>query len=383
MKPIKVGLLLHFYQPWWQFSDVLAKIADQCYRPIFRWLAGRRGFAFSANISWSLIELLHQYGHDDVIALMSDAVRHEKVELFGTAAHHPIMPLISAREWLRQIARDRAGKTPFGLPGNTCNGFYLPEYAWNRQLAAPLRAAGFDFTVADDLLFSALHDRVPFDRIPQVDGLSVFLRSRLWGDKIAWGQHDFDRFAAQFVPDTLDWFGGRNGYVVLATDAETFGHHHARHFDWLLKPMIEQWADPATPVEIVPFSRLMQLFGPGSEDMEVPPGSWSTDLKDFLAGNYYPLWKSPRNVYHQALWRLVSIVRPLGGLPEAADDVMKMLASCCWWQVSGRPNFNPGLMMIGARKALEIARGFGSDEARQKASAAFERLARLPGMERY
>ena len=30
MENLKIGLLLHFYQPWWQFPKVLEQIVAQC-----------------------------------------------------------------------------------------------------------------------------------------------------------------------------------------------------------------------------------------------------------------------------------------------------------------------------------------------------------------
>ncbi|MFA6603945.1 MAG: hypothetical protein WCT10_03860 [Patescibacteria group bacterium] len=380
--PIKVGLLLHFYQPWWQFPHVLSKIVDECYRPIFSWLDHQPRFALSANINWSLLELLRRHGHDDIIALMRRCVSEGKIELFGTAAHHPIMPLISETEAARQIERDHQGKNSVGLPQSSCGGFYLPEYAYSRDVVPPLRDAGYVYTIADDAAYAAQHASVPFDHVPRVGGLGIFLRSRQWGNALAHGQYDFDRLNKDFTRDIGRWFAGRLGYVVLATDAETFGHHHKKLIDWLLKPMVENWTGPRSPAEILPFERLWTMFGHGSPDSVVPPSSWSTEPRDFVTGNHFPLWKSPDNIYHQALWKLVDIARRFGAVAELDNDVQKALSSCCWWQVSGRPYFNPQLMMYGARKALEIIDRSADDKARQEGHKAFEHLVNLPGINR-
>jgi len=383
MRPrIKIGLLLHFYQPWWQFRDVLDRIVDECYRPVFNWLDSFPRFAFSANINWSLLELLSRDGHDDVIALIRNAVDRRRLELFGTAAHHPIVPLMTDIETERQIVRDGRGKLGLGLPASNCAGFYLPEYAFSRDVVRPIKRAGYRFTVADDAAFAAQHGYVPFDHLPVVQGLAVFLRSRRWGNVMSWGRYDFDRFSREFIQGVGNWFGGRSGYVVLATDAETFGHHHRTLFDRLLKPMIENWHGDGSPVDIMPFQRLLDVYGQNSRDIAVPPSTWSTEPGDFVTGNHFPLWNSPDNIYHQALWRLVDVARRYGDAPGLEEDVLKMLSSCCWWQVSGRPSFNPRLMMPGARKALEIIEKAADEGARQEGRQAYETLVRLPGINR-
>lgn len=378
---VNIGLLLHFYQPWWQFPHVLTRIANECYRPIFRWLDSRQGFAFSANVPWSLLELLHQGGHYDLVDLMRLTASQRRIEPFGTVAYHPIVPLSTEDETARQVEHDRRGKRWIGFPPGI-EGFYLPEYAYDERSAAWLSRAGYVYTVADDAAFAAQHGYVPYDHVPKVEGLGIFLRSRQWGNALSWGRYDFDRFRAEFVEGMASWFDGRDGYVILATDAETFGHHHPGLIEKLLRPMVEAWSDPSGPVRIVPFSELFALYGQRPNGDPVPPSSWSTEPHDFVTGNHFPLWNSPDNIYHRALWRLADVARRFVADPAAEEDVLKALSSCCWWQVSGRPNFNPRLMMLGARKALDVIDRVGDEEAKEQGRSAFEALVGLPGVSR-
>ena len=93
MENLKIGFLLHFYQPWWQYPAVLRKISDQCYRPILKLVNDTDGFCFSANINLSLLDLLEN-GFSDIRSGFKDAAKMGKIELMSSPAQHPIFPLI-------------------------------------------------------------------------------------------------------------------------------------------------------------------------------------------------------------------------------------------------------------------------------------------------
>lgn len=365
MEPvIRLAILLHFYQPWWQFPEMLATIVRRCYRPIFEWLERYEGFAFSANISWSLLELLAKHGYDDLIELMRDAVEKGKVELFGTDAYHSILPCISNAHIAKEITRDREGKFSVGLPPYTIPGFYLPEYAYERRIIPALRRAGYNFSVVDDAIFAAQHGGAPFDWIPAVDGFRLLLRSRTWGNVVAHKNRDFDHFRNDFEKDVGIWFAGKTGYVVIATDAETFGYWWQNLMRWLLVPMVENWRNGA-PVKICSFAELLDTFP--AREATVPPGSWSTDLADAAKGDWFPLWQSRFNIYHEKLWKMVNLALRHAENPVVRDDALKITSSCHWWWVSGKGGWNPQFMLFGAEKALRIVERVGDGAAKTEA----------------
>lgn len=383
----RIGLLLHFYQPFWQSQQVLDQIVRECYLPIFRWVNSRPGFAFSANIQWSLIELLIKHDHRELLEMMRRTVADGKVELFGTAAHHPILPLLTREEQERQLVFDRESKKRAGFPIATCGGIYLPEYAWDPKIVPALKGSGGQFTVVDDALFAHVHGgKVPFNRLPLVKGLAVFLRSRLWGDKISLGENgrrhcDFDRLARELPSGLHNWFGDQDGYFVLAFDAETFGHHVKNFVEWLLIPLVDHWGHGAEPVGIAPFQDLYGIYAPLSEERDVPAGTWSTEISQYHAGVPFPLWDDSANAYHRALWKLVDIARQFGERPEASEDVMKVLSSCAWWQVAYHSGpLNAKYMMPNARLARDVIERCGDEAAKKAGRAAFKALLKLPGV---
>jgi hypothetical protein len=378
-------LLLHFYQPFWQDKDILDRIVAECYRPIFEWLRTHEGFAFTANINLSLLELLAKFGYGEIIDMMREAVLAGKIELVDTVAHHCLAPLSTKEEFLRQIERDRAGKLAFRFPERPRRGFYLPEYAFSEEVAGWLKEVGYEWTVADDEMFVRTHGgKTPFDFIPSSKGLKVFLRSRDWGNRLAGGGYDFDGVKAEFPGSTDGWFGGKRGYAVIATDAESFGHHHKRIIEWLLRPMVENWTKEDAPVSIVPFQQMVEEFGEPTCEAYIPPSTWSTSYEeDFVEGTPFPLWDDKHNVWHQAWWKLVAILRATPDLPELREDRLKAMASCGpWWVSKHAPQFAPRLMMRTVDITMSIIERSGDEERILEGRRALQEIEKLPGFHR-
>jgi predicted glycosyl hydrolase (DUF1957 family) len=381
----RLGLLLHFYQPFWQEKAVLDQIVAECYRPIFERVSEREGFCFTANINLSLLELLHEHGHDDVIDMMRAAVVAGKVELVDTVAHHCIVPLSTKEEFLRQVECDRAGKFAFGFPDAPRRGFYLPEYAFSEEAAAWLKEAGFAWTVADDEMYVKTHGgKTPFDHVPSSKGLKVFLRSRDWGNRLATGSYDFDRLKAELPGATESWFNGQHGMVVIATDAETFGHHHKMAIPWLLWPLIENWTKDDAPVSVVPFEMLLADFGDNEREMFIPPSTWSTSYADdFVRGMPFPLWDDKNNIWHRAWWKMVAIAREVPDLPELRADRLRMMASCGpWWVSKHASQFAPHLYMRTVDLTASVIARSGDGILIGRSQEVQKEIERLPGFHR-
>jgi len=82
------------------------------------------------------------------------------------------------------------------------------------------------------------------------------------------------------------------------------------------------------------------------------------------------------NIYHQALKKLVTSPAGSGPLPDPRKTFLKMLSSCCWWQVSAA-ELQPQLMMLGARGPWRSSSG-PATQGLQEGRKAFEHLVNLP-----
>jgi len=370
---LKIGFLLHFYQPWWQrqFPAVLRKISDQSYRPILRLLNDIDGFCFTANINLSLLELLEN-DFSDVRSGFKDAVDGGKIELTGSPAQHPILPLIP--EFLQRAQIEDDGKrkeSQFGIKRN-CRGFYLPEMAFRRSDVGLLKELGYKWTVIDDEPFVAVYGSasVPFNHMIVWNGFKTYMRSGLWSNKISSGKYSFYDIKAQMEHELGQWVRNEPAYLIIAMDGETFGHHHGHLIDQFLRPMLEEWAGN----KIVPIETLEQSF-PWRSVQYLPDGSWSTSAEDIRKNDPYPLWNSRFNRYHYMLWKLVN--SGLNYFEQCEDDCFKMTSSCHWWWISGRPYWEPEFMKFGAKKAIEIVRQYGSLEEVNTAEKLYKDLKEL------
>ncbi len=327
------GFLLHFYQPPWQYKEALAKISAECYYPLLKMINDHPCARFTVNINYSLVELLKQHGHEEVLSLLAQAVQSGKIELTNSGAYHPILPLLDEEEINRQIDLNEQGiKSILGLEVN--KGFFPPEMAFSPELAATLKNRNCEWTITDDATFNAIYGYVPHDFIPQTNGLPVILRSHYWSSVIAFRQRRgkiFDRLDFE----VKNWFGHHDGYVVVGMDAETFGHHHAGYIEELAK-----FLDDLTSVgnekgwTFKTISEICRQFP--ARPMEVPAGSWSTDADDIKRNVPFPLWDDPLNLAHHLLWELTNLVLEHRNelSPETRPLLDKALNSCQFWWVA-------------------------------------------------
>lgn len=370
MENLRLGLLLHFYQPWWQFPAVLQKITEQCYRPILKLVNEINGFCFTANINLSLLDLLEK-DFPDVITGFREAIAAGKIELMSSPAQHPILPLIPEFLQRAQIEDDENRKSgQFGIKRN-CQGFYLPEMAFSRNDIELFRSYGHWWSVIDDGLFMTqdVSGSPPFDRIITYNGFKMFMRSRFWSNLISFDHPSFNDLRSKMEHDIPPWTKNAPAYLTIAMDAETFGHHPGDLLERLLKPMLYEWAGS----RISSLEDISQNF-PTHRVPYIPDSSWSTSADDLVRSDPYPLWKSRFNIYHLKLWELVNMA--LEYFEHDRQSCLMMTSSCHWWWIS-RDHWNPDFMVRGAKKAIELIRAHASKDEADRAERIYRELREL------
>ncbi|MEX1162908.1 MAG: DUF3536 domain-containing protein [Nitriliruptor sp.] len=308
----------HFYQPprenpWlelveqqdsaWPAHDWNERITSECYAPnttarvlddegrIARMVDNYAAMSF--NVGPTLLGWMadHARGtHDAIIA--ADAASAERFGGHGSAMaqvyNHMIMPLANDRDRRTQV---RWGITDFRHRfGRDPEGMWLAETAADTATLEELAAAGIAFTVlspyqADavrplggdtwtDVSGGAVDTTRPYTIVlPSGRSIAVYFYDGAVSQAVAFEGllHSGDRFAQRL----LGAFPDRPGpaLVNIATDGESYGHHHRRG-EMALAQAIER-VEEAEGVRLINYAEHLALQPPKHEARIVEASSWS------------------------------------------------------------------------------------------------------------
>ena len=277
----------HFYQPPREepftgkiprevgaepFHDFNEKITAECYQP-------NAAIGNFERISFDLGPTLAAWMSAHAPDTYQRIVQSDRanVERFGVgnavaqSAHHSILPLARRRDKIAQVAwgiasfEYRFGRKPEGM--------WLPEMAVDYETLEALVGAGLSFTIlSDDQVQGDTGGRAGPYRIQLSAGrsITVFVRDRFISNQISFDMEHFPgarAWAAQVL-------GSREpGLTLVATDGETFGHHH-RGGVRFLQDLVGRDV-PATGFQVTTLSKYLADHPPQVEIEIREMTSWS------------------------------------------------------------------------------------------------------------
>jgi len=188
------------------------------------------------------------------------------------AYNHTILPLATRRDKETQVAwgiadfRHRFGHHPLGM--------WLPEMAVDQATLEVLASQGIAFTIlsphqTQGQLDGAGPYRVRLPHGHNQNGIAVFFRDEALSNYLAFNS-DLSNSARDFAENCLS---GGEGLRLIATDGETFGHHH-RGGERFLHDLLYQEA-PKAGYEVAFLARHLQQHPPVAEVEIVDNTSWS------------------------------------------------------------------------------------------------------------
>ncbi len=349
-----LSILLHLYQPPTQLGFVVDDIVRQCYEPLVDIFTSDLNPRFTLNLNHSLAEQLRDRGHHQVIAGLRQASERGTLEFVDSGAYHPIFPLIPESEVKRQLELNRTRNQEIFGPSYQPKGVFPPEMCFSGHLAQLFHEMGYQWCITDDLPYTYHTGPSPYDFIPTMHQVKVFLRSNTWSNELSFHTWKGKDFAAKLHGALDDWFKGKDGYLILAMDGETFGHHHKYYEEKFLRSLLYA-LQADSELKLVTISELLERF-PGRPQF-VPPSTWSASMEDLCNDDPYPLWHSKFNPIHHNQWVLTNHVMHLALEASPRDPEVRRLLdraiySCQYWWASAW-NFDPSQVFRGAYLLLD------------------------------
>ena len=325
---IHLGLLFDFSLSPTRNLDDLLHLSGTCLAPLMAWIENRGGSGITLNVNSWLTQTWQENYQFECLERLRALFNYGITELTGTAAYHAVLPLLSAVESRRQVVLNTVQQRR--LLGNYWDpgGFFPPELAYGHELVQLLPELGFRWCLSDDPFYASLQGEVPWNYVPQSGALAVLLRSRYWSELLNDpGPYDGAALEAHLRHHIANWFGGSEGYLVLAVSALSFAAPDRRSF---LASFVEA-VDRAPGIKLFHLSHIAHHFP--RRDAEVPPGSWKTSVDDFWSGDFFAPWQSRHSPAHQKIWYLTELALQSAELLREKLD--RALASKTFEQLHG------------------------------------------------
>lgn len=350
---MKVALFLHAYQPPTQYPEVTLKIAQESYRPLIQSLIDYPQAKVTLNLTASLTEQLVNEQEDELLNKIGYLVNQGQIELTETAAYHPLLTMIPDQEIIRQSeVNNYINRKAIGEEVYQPRGYFLPEMVYERRVVEAIAKMGYEWVILDESAFPSatavqkseeehfqLHIGNRIYKLNKVP-LSVYFRNRPISLMIAFN----DELTIKELTQSLakHFLIGQEYYVVLAMDAETFGHHNPSNLDLLNEIFQHPNFDLVTISEI-------STFGFDEQEIEPVRSTWGVTLEDENQKRTFPRWDNPSNPVHQLQWELYNLALSFSNHQNPEPDLLdRALHSDQFWWASYNPCWHPGLYQRGA-----------------------------------
>jgi len=367
--------------------NTLAEISFDFGPTLLEWLERKAPATYAAVLEADRRSRGRHGGHGNAIAM---------------PYHHVILPLASRREKVTEVRwgiadfRRRFGRDPEGM--------WLPETAVDAETLDVLAAEGIRFTIlAPHQVTGAPPDGLPGRyRTPGGRSIALFVYDGPISHDVAFGPllKDAKLWAARLME-------GERRFVAVATDGETYGHHH-RFGDIALASLLDALSH-RRDVRVENCAALLARHPPERDVQLVAPSSWSCphgverwraecgcrmaperptqqrwraplrEALEWLAGELHARFAREGAAVFPDPWAARDAHHPqaagppgrAGELLELERDALRMFTSCGWFfdDIAGLESIQ---VLKYAARAIELT---GTDAGRLEAGL-LERLAR-------
>lgn len=319
---------LHFYQPANIDAYKIKEATERSYKRVVKALEENPEIKLTVNITGCLILRWVELGYLDLIERISKLIKNGQMEITGTAAFHPVMPLISQKENVNQIKENEAIlKKYLNLPKKPA-GFFIPEMMYNPEVSKLIKALDYKWVILDEVAFDGtLKNEIDYGKRYQDknSGITIIFRNR--------------ELSKSYVPETLETLLEQKGnceIAITATDGELYGLRHQDQtgkFERILKNK------QITTYTISEFIKTYQI----SAELKPVNSSWESTPEEIQKGEPYILWHNKKNEIQMKLWQLANLAIDCcenynndRNIHWARWHLVRGLASCTFWWASAR-----------------------------------------------
>jgi hypothetical protein len=212
------------------------RITAECYAPNAE--AGHFG-QISLNLGETLAGWLEMHAYPTysgiIAAVRGYRARYGLANALAQPFHHTILPLASHRDkecqlrWGIAAYEHRFGQEPLGI--------WLPEMAVDYETLETAAAEGLAFTVLSQEQVRGQTGRGAGPYGVRLGGgrqIGVFVRDRALSDELSFQMPELPA-ADEWIRDRVVGSCSQDGPLLIATDGETFGHHHRQGVDFLAR----------------------------------------------------------------------------------------------------------------------------------------------------
>jgi len=351
--------LLHFYQPPTAKDETVIEAAEKSYKKIIGALKRNPKIKFTLNLTGCLLEKLDQLGYHDLISDIRELNDRGQIELTGTAAYHPILPLLPDREVRENIETNQKILKKYFGENFRAKGFFLPELAYSGAATKIIADCGYGWIILDEISAFGELNKLDYNKlhIEKNTGLKIFFRDR--------------SLSKSYTPEIIINLLNSNyrGLALTATDAELYGLRHidfADSFEKLLKhPEIKTLT-------------VSEFLSDLKDKVELEPlaSSWESTAGELKRGQPYILWQNKNNTIQKSLWSLAELaIETVNRYPADADypwarlHLNRGLSSCAFWWASARDfkmfssiSWSPDEIERGANELIKSIRSLAEPE---------------------
>lgn len=317
---------LHLYQPANADGHIIKEATEMSYERLVRALEENPRIKFTLNITGCLVMRWDNQNFDGIINKIKSLIKKGQIELTGSAAYHPLLPLIPEKEAKTQIKENEDVLRYYFGSDIKLRGFFLPEMAYSPRIARVIKALGYEWLILDEIAYNGKLNQVNCEKVHKDirSSIKVVFRSR--------------KFSQTYVPETISKLleKGQENFLITGTDAELYGLRHRDQTGEFEKVLKNKNLETLTISEYIDRSKeLIKFKGVSS--------SWESTEEELVQNNAYLLWHDEKNKIHLKIWELVNLAYKTIEKYNNDDNsnwarwhFVRGIASCTFWWASAK-----------------------------------------------